>query len=474
MAYATKRRGKWFARWRDSTGKWREQGTTARTKTDCRRFAEDLEARGERQRAGLEPVLPEDGGGTVIELLRWWIDGYRRGRPGFGTEDCGIRKHYAPSELGSMRLAAVRPAHIERFLQARTAEGLAPQTVNHLRAHLHNAFTKAKKAGRWPGANPVADVDPRKVTLPPAEWLTADEVRAVLAVTEEPLRSLFAVAVYTGLRWGELAALRKRDVELEPEARIMVQRSWESDKTKSGRARVVPVARECLPFLRAAIERSASDFVFPGPKGKQRSRKSNLSKRVRAAMARAGVVEGYTHVCRARVNAEGKRDRTAARCTHSVEAPDRALRTCPLHGDKLWPKANVRATVHFHTLRHTTGSLLAQARVPVAAVAAALGHSDVRLTFQRYAHLSPDYLRAEMEHLRFGVEAPQPAEPVAQVMPLRAVAGGLEAPDRALVGREPQAAKALSERTGANSAQTAGFELERETGFEPATLSLGS
>ncbi len=269
------------------------------------------------------------------------------------------------------------------------------------------------------------------------------------------------VEVYTGLRWGELAALRKRDVELEPEARIMVQRSWESDKTKSGRARVVPVAAECLPFLRAAIERSPSDFVFPGPKGKQRSRKSNLSKRVRAAMARAGVVESYTHVCRARVNADGKRDRSAPRCTYSMDVPDRAKRACPVHGDKLWPKANVRATVHFHTLRHTTGSLLAQARVPAAAVAAALGHSDVRLTFQRYAHLSPDYLRSEMELLRFGVEPP---EPVPQVMPLRAIAGGFEAPDRALVGREPVATIARPERA----------RVERETGVEPATLSLGS
>ena len=287
------------------------------------------------------------------------------------------------------------------------------------------------------------------------------------------------MAVYTGLRWGELAALRKRDVELEPEARITVHRSWESDKTKSGRARVVPVAAECLPFLRAAIGRSPSDFVFPGPKGKQRSRKSNLSKRVRAAMARAGVVESYTHVCRARVNVGGKRDRSAPRCTYSIDVPDMAKRTCPAHGDKLWPKANVRATVHFHMLGHTTGSLLAQARVPAAAVAAAPGHSDVRLTFQRYAHLSPDYLRAEMEHLRFGVEAPQveapqAGEPVVQIVPLRAIGGGFEAPDRALVGRNPTAAKARADRLAANSAQRAAFGVERETGFEPATLSLGS
>ena len=86
MAYARKRRGKWFARWRDANGWWREQATSARNKTDCERFATELEAKGERQRAGLEPLLPADGGGTVAELLRWWIDTYRRGAPGFGSD----------------------------------------------------------------------------------------------------------------------------------------------------------------------------------------------------------------------------------------------------------------------------------------------------------------------------------------------------------------------------------------------------
>ena len=134
----------------------------------------------------------------------------------------------------------------------------------------------------------------------------------------------------------------------------------------------------------------------------------------------------------------------------------------------------MRATVHFHTLRHTTGSLLAQARVPAVAVAAALGHSDVRLTFQRYAHLSPDYLRAEMEQLRFGVEAPEETEQVAQVTPLRVVSGGFDASHRALVGREAQAAETDAARAVSKSAERAVFGLERETGVEPATLSLGS
>lgn len=474
MAYARKRGGRWFARWKDAHGRWRELATSAKTKTDCERFAAEIEAKGDRQRAGLEPLLPEDGGGTVAELLDWWIETYRQAAPGLATEKCAIRKHLTSSELGSMRLANVRPPHIERFLQAKTAEGLAPQTVNHLRGHLGSAFAKAKKAGRWEGPNPVREVEPRKVTLPTPEWLTADEVRAILSHTEEPLRSLFAVAAYTGLRWGELAALRKRDVQLDPEPRITVCRSWERDTTKGGRARVVPVAGECAPFLRNAITLSPSEYVFPGPKGRPRSRKSNLSKRLREAMARAGVVEGYTHVCRARVNAKGVQDKTAPRCTYTEDAPDKALRFCPIHGHKLWPRPKVRKSIHFHNLRHTTGSLLAQARVPIAAVAAVLGHSDVRLTIQRYAHLSPDYLRSEVESLRLGVEPPDPVEPVSEPEALQAVASDLPRSNRAHIGQSAEPPKTKTGRPGFNLPEHPAYLLERETGFGPATLSLGS
>ena len=47
----------------------------------------------------------------------------------------------------------------------------------------------------------------------------------------------------------------------------------------------------------------------------------------------------------------------------------------------------------FHILRHTYGSQLAMAGVPMAVIAEALGHADERITRKHYAHLSPSYLR---------------------------------------------------------------------------------
>jgi integrase len=59
--------------------------------------------------------------------------------------------------------------------------------------------------------------------------------------------------------------------------------------------------------------------------------------------------------------------------------------------------------IRFHDLRHTTASLLLMAGANPAAVQRILRHSDPRLTTEVYGHLVPDYLRAEIDRLSFGI-----------------------------------------------------------------------
>lgn len=87
----------------------------------------------------------------------------------------------------------------------------------------------------------------------------------------------FAVAIYCGLRFGEVAGLHKTDVDIGEDPRLTVRRSWARDTTKGGRARVVPVPAECVPFLRAVIAGSPSD-LFPGKDGKMLSRGKRLTR----------------------------------------------------------------------------------------------------------------------------------------------------------------------------------------------------
>jgi len=186
------------------------------------------------------------------------------------------------------------------------------------------------------------------------DFLQVDEVRAVLRTVPSRWQSLFATAVYTGLRKGELLGLRKSEVDLANRL-IIVSRSYDREITKGGRAEAIPIAAELVRYLRLAMNASPSGLLFPDAEGKMLSRHTPLEDVLRRALAHAGIVEGWEHVCRKR------------ECGYSELVSDDRLRHCPRHGMKLWPKAKVRR-IRFHDLRHTTASLLMMAGVNPGAV----------------------------------------------------------------------------------------------------------
>jgi integrase len=386
MAYVYKRAEKWYIGYRDNRGKWRGQACSARTKTEAKRMADELGLNHERQRLGMEALPAQDGGGTFGVLLRWWLKTYSAESPSHDRNRSTIEKHFLGAEVAELRLQDVTPAVVEMFLQGKASQ-LAPQTVNHLRRFILTAFNRARRAGRWSGVNPAAEVRARRVPKRKADFLRADEVSVVLAATPARWRPLFATAVYTGLRKGELLGLRKSDVDLANRL-IIVNRSYDRDTTKGGRAEAIPIALELMPYLRAAVKASPSDLLFPDPHGRMLSRHTPLEDVLRRAVAHAGIVEGWEHVCRKQA------------CGHAELAPDDQVRRCPRHGMKLWPKAKVRQ-IRFHDLRHTTASLLMMAGVNPGAVQRILRHSDPRITTETYGHLQPEYLRSEIDRLRF-------------------------------------------------------------------------
>jgi integrase len=75
-------------------------------------------------------------------------------------------------------------------------------------------------------------------------------------------RCLFAAALYTGMRKGELLGLRKEDVDLAARL-ITIRRSHDRDTTKGGHADAVPIAVELAPYLEVAMAESRTDLVSP-------------------------------------------------------------------------------------------------------------------------------------------------------------------------------------------------------------------
>jgi integrase len=446
-------RGYWLARWKDASGHWCTRRAFPNTRKAAQGLAEELELQARRQLDGLEPLPPSNGGGTVGELLGWWLRTYSPRLASHPSNEMSIRTHLLSSELVALPLRALRPEDIRAFLDRKEREELSPRTLNHLRGFLSRAFTRAIEVGRWPGANPLQRVTPRAVGGKRGDFLRAEEVPRVLSALNPRWRPLFASAVYTGMRKGELLALRREDVDLQ-DGSILVRRSWERDTTKGGHADAIPIPVDLVPWLRAALDTSECSLVFPGPGGQMFRRDVPLESVLRRALGRAGIVRHWRHVCRRRG------------CKHVEERQDQAVRRCPTCGMKLWPKPVVRP-VRFHDLRHTTATLLLRSGVPLVVVQKMLRHRDPKLTEATYGHLATDFLRAEVNRLKFE-GMPLPESPKA-----RAVAVGRVTPVLPTPGETPKG----PESRGRNPSDSDPFSVSgrqdsnlRPLGPEPSAL----
>jgi integrase len=235
-------------------------------------------------------IRPADTRATVADYLAEWLDNSVavRLRPRTQESYRETVKLYVAPAIGKIRLAKLTPEHVARMLAALTARGdLSPTTVRYVGSVLRIALNRALKQGRVVrNVATLADL-PAKASreLVP---LTAKQVRAFLAATEgDPLGPLFLAAVGTGLRQGELLALRWTDVDLKAGtltvAHTLRRGTHELAEPKTGRSRrtlaLAPAvvagfkrqkARQAAEQLAAGPQWQDQDFVFTG--GRRRGR----------------------------------------------------------------------------------------------------------------------------------------------------------------------------------------------------------
>jgi len=461
MASVYIKRDKWYLQFKDEHGRWRNRPSKARTKTEAKRLALEIELRCERLRHGLEVAPAEDGGGTLRELLSWWLATYSKASASHQKNVSTLNANLMESELADLRLAEITAGRIETFLQKR-GEAVGPQTINHLRRFIGTAFTRAKQAGKWSGPNPAKEVARRKIPKRLPDFLRAEEVPPVLAEVSDKYRPLFATAIYSAMRRGELLALHKTDIDFRT-GLITVGRSHGRDTTKGAATKAVPIADELVPYLKTAIARSPSELVFPNDDGRRMRPDVRLEDILRRALGRAGIVEHYDHVCRHKG------------CGHSERAKDNGVRRCPVHKHLLWPRAITRR-IRFHDLRHTTASLLMMAGANPAAVQRILRHADPRITMEVYGHLSAGYLRSEVNLLRFALPSEAP------VAASGASCDGTGEGAPALTDANPFTAPLLPDPPPGSEApvgpvteplENKGDDGARHRGFEPLTYGSG-
>ncbi|MGH8573212.1 MAG: tyrosine-type recombinase/integrase, partial [Gammaproteobacteria bacterium] len=160
---------------------------------------------------------------------------------------------------------------------------------------LHAIFKRAMRVYGL-ALNPVAQVErPRLQRRAGIDVLSHDEVLALVRAAENDQdAAVFLTAAFTGLRLGELLALRWTDVDFGADT-IRVRHNWSAGHEgtpKSGRGRAVPMMEEVAKALARQGRRDRlvgdQDLVFCDPLGRHLGYKS-LSRRYKESLARAGL-----------------------------------------------------------------------------------------------------------------------------------------------------------------------------------------
>jgi integrase len=285
-----------------------------------------------------------------------------------------LHKHVEPF-FAERPLERIDADQIRRYLAAKKRDGLATKTITNQLVFLHGLFAHAVKRG-WIVANPVASVDrPRApVVDPDIHYLDLNELDALLRATPDhdlglTDHALYLTAAMTGLRQGELIALRWIDVD------------WQA-----GRIRV---------------RRNFTRQAFGTPKSKRSSRSVPMADRVAGELER--------HFKRAAFNG----DEDLVFCHPHTGVPLDASRLRKRYKQAL--EAAALRSVRFHDLRHTFGTHCAAAGVPMRTLQEWMGHRDIKTTLI-YADYAPSAQEKAMVEQAFSrSESSAPGEALIQV-----------------------------------------------------------
>jgi integrase len=358
---ARRGRGEGTIRYRESDGRWEASvtlgsqrksfyGKTRREVTEKLRTA---------QRDYEQGQFIGDGRQTVEQYLTSWLETKRPPevrRSTWETYDRRIRVHVLPI-IGRIKLTQLSAQHIQRVTSRGLASGRSSSTVSEAFGVLREALEDAVRLGLL--AQNVADraSRPRRDT-PEMHPLTGEEAQAFLdAIQTHWLSPLFTLALSTGMRQGELLALRWREVDLQAQRlSVVATMTWEEG---------APL------YTEPKTRRSRRQIALP----------PQMAERLRA-------LQHQQRVQRLAAGAAWQGDRFDAVFSDELGFP---LQSARVRGQ--FYRALKRAGlphIRFHDLRHTCATLLLKQRVNPKIVSELLGHATVSITLDLYSHVLPD------------------------------------------------------------------------------------
>ncbi len=273
-----------------------------------------------------------------------------------------VRLHIFPT-LGSIVLSKLTAQHLQTLYADKLKEGLSQTTVHHLHMLIHKALHAALRL-ELVQRNVSELVDPPSMAHNEMAVLSPEQARAFLAAASgDRFEALYALALTTGMRQGEILGLQWSDVDLE-------------HRTLQVRRTLYCAGRE---------------FFFTEPK---------THKSRRTVLLTAFAVEALKRH-RVRQNEERLALGSAWLAGYDLVFPDTdgGPKDNTILGRefvRLLKKAGL-PRIRFHDLRHTVATLLFAQRVNPKVVSEMLGHSDIAITLGLYGHVTPPMQREATE-----------------------------------------------------------------------------
>ena len=265
----------------------------------------------------------------------------------------GIIKNHLIPDFGDIPLDKLTPERIQAHYNAKLGDGFNPSTVRYHHTVIHKALATAVKWGLI--YRNVADVvDKPQGKRKEFQTWDENEVNQFLSSLDgNPHRTLFLLALFTGMRRSELLALRWSDIDL-----LMGQ----------------------VAVRRGLHQASDRNYYYLEPKTIKSRRVIDLPPSVIIALRKHWE------------NSKLREGQDSLVFCHSDGQPLR-----PNTISQIWKKACIDAgvkVIRFHDARHTHATLLLKAGVHPKIVQERLGHSTIAITLDTYSHVTPSMQKA--------------------------------------------------------------------------------
>jgi integrase len=301
------------------------------------------------------------------DMLAVRLQSLGRKRSTIETVEYHVRVHIAPC-FGDTGIDEIDERKLEAFVASLGRKGCSPKTVRNVMGTVHSLFELARRQ-KVVRANPCQIIDLPRIDAGDAtiRFLDQSELEALLRAAPSKTRPavehdswrvervMYLAAAMTGMRQGELLALRWGDIDW-PAQKVRVHANYvrgQFGSPKSRRSvRAIPLAQRLIAELdalhRDSLWKADDDLVFANPRTGQPLDRSRVLKRFKAACRRAAV-----------------------------------------------------KPVRFHDLRHTFGTrIAASGQVPMRTLQEWMGHRDFKTT-QIYADYQPGAREAELVNEAF-------------------------------------------------------------------------